>query len=267
MRVVEAHLIALAIAVAGVATFAAGRPASAQGTTSSAFGISAGLQSGGTGTAITPVGHVAGSGTKPFAHHGSVPLFSESLGLVSAGNMIGSLAVTASGIATHVMSNGAASTSQESEADTTVASYQATLALLPPEGSTQPAPAPLLSISATDVTGQVIDTESSMLPVVQTGTASFGSLLITGSLLGTQTLTFQRDAPANTVLYDDPNMTVELNQQDVTGAIECTPICVFVPRRMTANALIIELYQKPLIGNHTKANMQIIVAQDEASLP
>ena len=73
-------------------------------------------------------------------------------------------------------------------------------------------------------------------------------------------------APANTVLYSDPNMTVTLNQQTVTGVVDCTPICQFIPKTMAGDAVLVEMFQKPVLG-HASVTGQALVGQNIASVP
>lgn len=266
MRIGEARLAVLAIAAAGLGALGASSPASAQSAPSAfAYGVSGVVASHGTATAIKSVGMVQAAGHKAFSRGASVPLFSEALGIVAAGTMIGTAAVVTSGIASHVSSNGTAGATVQVEADTSMASLEITIALVPPPGSTQPAAAPLLSLTANQITAQVTNMRTLPSVAQQTGMASFGSLSLTGGMVGGQTLTFQGDAPANTVLYDDPNMTVSLNHQDVTGAIECTPICQFVPTKMVGDAILIEMFKKPVV-DRTAVTGQLVVGQAEAAL-
>jgi hypothetical protein len=267
MRFAETRAAALALVAAGFGAFGVSSPAAAQASpTAYAFGLSAFIASGGTGTMISPIGKTAGGGGKSFSHTALVPLFSESLGLAAAGKPVGAAAIVTSGITAHVSSNGSAGATVQIEGDTALASLQITVELTPPAGSTQPAPAPLLTVTASNIASQVMDTQTLPAVAVQTGTASFGSLSITGSMVGGQTLTFQGDAPANTVLYDDPNMTITLNQQVVTGSIDCTPLCQFVPSKMVGDALAIEFSKKTLYRKTTTSG-QIVVGENEAGLP
>lgn len=271
MRIVEERMAALAIAAA-LGTLGAVSPALAQETMSSyGYALSAVISSSGTATAMAPVAHAGSLGNKASVKAASVPLISETLGIVSGGNMVGEFAIVASGLTTHAMSSGAGATSLETEADASIASVQATMSLIPPAGSTQPPAAPLLTLTATDIAGKVTDTRSSPLVTVQTGTATFGALSLSGSLVGAQTLAFQGAAPANTVLYSDNYMTVTLNQQTDTGVVECTPICEFVPKAVLANALQIVFFHDPIIvGARPKDDVNVggnvTVGQTEASL-
>ncbi len=267
MRIVQAPMAALLVAAASLGTLAAAAPALAgEAPASAAYGFSADIASQGSAMTIPAIARVVGSGSKPYSRSTSAPLFSESFGLVSAGNLAGAVAIVSSGIASHVSGTGTAGATVQAEADSSMASLQIDMTLLPPPGSTQAPGAPLLSLTATGIASQVTDTRT--LPSVgqQAGQASFGALSITGSLIGTQTLSFQGAAPPNTVLYSDSNMAVTLNGQTVSGVIACTPTCQFVPKSIAGNAVSVAIFQKPLIGK-AKMTGEMLVGHNLASVP
>ena len=78
-----------------------------------------------------------------------------------------------------------------------------------------------LSLSATDIRSQADFSVVFPNREFATGSASFGSLILTGALIGT-TLTFSGDAPANTVLFSNQTTTVTLDQQSVANLTSCT---------------------------------------------
>jgi hypothetical protein len=264
MQTVHARVAALALAIAGLAAASVAAPASAQGMpASSAAGLYGLLASQGTGTATGRIGSTSGHGAATYSRYASVPLFSEALGIISKGNLIGEMALVTSGIVAHASSTGTKGATVQTEADTSVASVSVQLTLLPT--TAVPTPAPLLTLTASNVTASVTDTRT--LPAVSTpvGTASFGALSLSGSLVGGKTLTFSGVAPANTVLYDDAYMTVTLNQQVVTGSIDCTPTCQFVPQSMTANAIAVQMHKEPVAGK--PATGDIFIGMNEAQIP
>lgn len=265
MRILRTSIAVLAMA-AGLAAVTASSSAFAQAApTAWASGLSGALASQGSATAIAPVNRVLGSGIKAYSHGATVPLYSESIAIVVGGKLVGSMTVVASGIVTHVASTGTSGGTTQVQSSTSIASLQITMSLTPPAGSTAP-PAPLLSLTATNIASQVTDSATAPLVPQQAGTASFGSLTLGGSLVSGQPLTFEGAAPANTVLYSDANMTVTLNQQELSGVIACTPICQFVPQKMIAAALQVEMFHKVVLGKSTvTGNFQI--AQNEASVP
>jgi hypothetical protein len=264
MQTVHLRVAAVALAIAGLAAAAIAAPASAQGAPSSlAYGLYGALSSQGTGTATARVGMASGKGGLAFSHYSSVPLFSEALGIVSKGAVIGEMAFVTSGILAHTSGTGTKGATVQIESDASVASVSIELSLLPTTAN--PTPAPLLTLTAINVASQVMDTQT--LPAVSTpvGTASFGGLSLSGSLVGGKTLTFSGAAPANTVLYDDAFMTVTLNQQIVTGTIVCAPTCQFVPKAMTANAIAVQMHKELIAGK--PAASTIYVGSNEASIP
>lgn len=99
------------------------------------------------------------------------------------------------------------------------------------------------------------------------GSASFGSLSITGSLVGSKTITYSGSAPANTVLYKSPTSTVNqtpavtitANKQIVDGLISCSPTCTFTPDSIEVHALDISLnnaliLNRPVTGDIVLGN-------------
>ncbi len=85
------------------------------------------------------------------------------------------------------------------------------------------------------------------------GDASFGSLTISGSLVGGKTLTFSGDAAPNTVLFQSATVTITLDKQtlsDFLPPVAGTALPVS-PNRITTDALDIQL-------NHASVGGQIV---------
>lgn len=242
-------------------------PALAAGTIgTSAYGVAGNINSAGSSVTIAPVGPLQAGGPKPFTHNALVPLFSESVGIASGSNYIGSVAIVTSGIANHLSSSGIAAIPAQAEADTAISSVQVTVALPPPSAPSDPVPPPLLALTATNVAARASESKSSPFVPQQDGTASFGSLTLSGTMLNGQNLTFQGSAPANTVLYSDANMIVTLNEQTLTGVMNCVPQCNFVPEKMVTSAVHIQLFNKPVVGKvAVSGNLEI--AQVAVSVP
>jgi hypothetical protein len=258
-----AQLRVAASALALAAGAAATAPAMAQTVPSNtAFALTGSLSSQGTATSIARVGRTAGSGTSPYAYRASVPMFSEALGLVSNGNLIGEMAVVLSGASAHVSSNGVGGATVRAEADVSIASVNVTLSLMPTAAN--PAPTPLLSMSATDLATGSTDAQMLPFPGATSGVANFGTFTLSGSLVGGQTLTFSGSAAPNTVVYDDPNLTVTLNHQMQTGEIVCTPTCLFIPSALTSTAIAVEMHKEIIAGK--PANGNLLIGQTEAQL-
>jgi hypothetical protein len=255
MRAVDVRLAGLVVAAAALA--AAAPAFAANPVSSSAYALYAKVASQGTGTSLPPVAAVAGTSVAKFDKRANVPYVSEALGLVSAGKLIGEVTVTAAGVLTHASSSGAAGATVTAEADTSIGSLQMVIELLPPPGSTQPPGAPLMTLSASKLVTALSDTRTLPWVGALTGTASFGSLIIGGSLFGATPLSFSGAAPANTVLYDDRYITVTLNKQLVTGTVDCTPECQFIPASMDADGLSVYINGAKVQGTSFFADLLV----------
>jgi len=127
------------------------------------------------------------------------------------------------GVWDHVMGGEFGVDSHVSEGDTSIATAALMFNLnptAPPAGSV-----PLL-ISATGVHANAIYSVVRRSTLVS-GTASFGELIITGSLLGGMTLTYSGTPPANYILFSNAEVSITLNEQVATTATctvdqECT---------------------------------------------
>lgn len=114
-----------------------------------------------------------------------------------------------------------------------------------------------LSVYATDVADSASYSKVFPSAVTVTGSASFGSLAISGKLVGDKTITYSGSAPPNTVLYQSPTttadqipaVTITANQQITVGLISCSPSCTFTPALLTVHALDISLHNAPILDH------------------
>ena len=106
-----------------------------------------------------------------------------------------------------------------------------------------------LSVDATDETDSA--SYSKVFPnfVTITGSASFGSLTIGGSLVGGRTINYSGSPSPNTVLYQSPTVTITVNQQIKVGLISCSPNCEFTPDSLIVHALDISLNNALMLGH------------------
>jgi hypothetical protein len=79
------------------------------------------------------------------------------------------------------------------------------------------------------------------------GDASFGSLTISGGLIG-KTLTFAGDAKANTILFQSSSVTITLDKQIRSEFLPPSPATPTTPNRITTDALDIHLNNAHLFG-------------------
>jgi hypothetical protein len=137
---------------------------------------------------------------------------------------------------------------------------QITLQQYPPP-PTGPLPAPLLSIVASDAAWQASDTAAVHATPVVAGTASFGSLTITGSLINNSTIsetgTQAPNESVDFIVAGGGNVRITLNQQVTAGAVSCVPTCTFTPSGITVDALSIHLDQVAVAGQTVSGDITL----------
>ena len=92
-----------------------------------------------------------------------------------------------------------------------------------------------------------------------TGDASFGSLTISGALIG-KTLTFSGDAAPNTVLFSSPTVTITLDKQVVTDLITTGSPSNVTPVGITTEAIDISFHNASFLGTHLSGDIIIGLA-------
>ena len=260
---------AVALFIAGIA--GAAGAASAASTTppvvsasSGAYGVSATLVSAGTATGVGPVGLVQGTAPPAYNLKITTPAFSETVGIAAGTRQIGTLEITAGGIRSAASSLGLGLDSVSAQASDTVGSVQMVLQLFPPPPV--PEPQPLLSISASTVTISASDQQVVPRPGTVSAAAGIGRLVVSGTLVGGQTLTYSGVPPkGGLVLFSSPNLTITLNQQVAVGVISCSPVCVFAPSQITADAIAIQLNQVPFFNQLVSGDIE--VGEADAGIP
>jgi hypothetical protein len=231
---------------------------------SAAYGLSANLMSEGTATGFGPVGAVHGSAPPAYNLHTTVPAFSETIGIAAGSRQIGTLEVTSGGINAAASSAGLGVDSVSVQGSASVGSVQLVLQLYPPPPI--PQPQPMLSLSASTVSVMADDQQVVPQPANVAATTSIGKLVVTGTLLGGQTLTYSGSPPkGGLVLFSSPNLTITLNQQVVAGIIGCGPSCVFAPTAITADAVAIHLNQVAFLDDTVTGD--ITVGEANAAIP
>jgi hypothetical protein len=96
--------------------------------------------------------------------------------------------------------------------------------------------------------------------VFSRATRNFGSITISGSLVGFKTLTFSGHAAANTVLFHSSTVTVTLDKQTLSDFLP--PVAAgAAPRvlanRITTDALDIQLNKAPLLGQTITGDIRL----------
>ncbi len=174
------------------------------------------------------------------------------------------------GIKSHAASGGFGVDFISAEGDASLKSDSLTLMDIPPPpvvlAGSGPFPQPFLSVSATGIASSATWSEVFPGHISVFGAASFGSLTISGSLVGYQTLTFSGNAANDTVLYDKNGVTITLDQQLVSELISCGPMgCTVTPYGITTDAIDISLL-KANVGGHIVSG-DIILGQSRADPP
>ena len=233
---------------------------------SAAFGIGAHFRSGGVATKLGRIAFTQGSAPPAYSRSAAAASVSKTVAIVPDTTPTPTLFVNATNVRSHVDSHGIEIDSVSAAGSAKLDSLGLSLNLnpLPPTaGAGVPVPQPFLAVAATNVASDASFTRVFPSTDTATGSASFGSLTISGSLVGDKTLTFSGPAPKDTVLFQSPTVTITLDQQVEVGLITCSPDpCRFIPENITTDAIDIELHNADLDG-HTVSG-HIIVAQSRA---
>jgi hypothetical protein len=240
-----------------------GLSATASAASSSAFDVSAQLTSGGVTTVIAPVNPLNGGGITPNYGKSSTVLSYQKVVQITKGPMPApAFSVYATSLKSHV-SGGFGVDTMSSEGDTLIKGLAVSLNLYPPPpGATSPVPQPSLQITANTV--QSSANYNIMLPMAPaaSATVSFGSLTISGSLVGNQTVKLSGTPQTDTVIYQSPTVTITLNRQIVAGLISCTPKCTFTPYSVSGAAIDIVLNNATVSGRTVSG--EIVIGGDQA---
>jgi hypothetical protein len=252
-----------AVAIIALPTMLASVSASAQPNLpaigSEAYGISAVFTSQAMTTSLGPVDDLqpafppAYSKTKVLGSYDNSIAVPPLVPSAAIEPMVASFTAQAKTLSSHVASRGIQLDSVSTTGDSKIAS--ANLQIVGPISDTLVEL--FLSVDATDVTDSA--SYSKVFPnfVTVTGSASFGSLTIGGSLVGGHTIKYSGSAPPNTVLYQTPTTTsdqspaviITINQQRKVGLISCSPKCQFTPDSLIVHALDISLNNALILGH------------------
>ncbi|MBV9755871.1 MAG: hypothetical protein JO047_02345, partial [Alphaproteobacteria bacterium] len=197
---------------------------------SAAFGLGAHFKSEGVATRLGRIAFVQGSAPPAYSRSAAAPGVSKTLAIVPDTFPTPTLFVNAINVRSHVASRGIEIDSISSAGDAKLNTLGLTLNLNPPPPTANgngPVPQPFLALSATDVASSASFDRVFPSANTTTGSASFGSLSITGSLVGDKTLTFSGVAPRNTVLFQSATVTITLDEQVQAGLVTCDLTCHF----------------------------------------
>jgi hypothetical protein len=244
--------------------FGSALPASAQpvgsASASDAYGLGAGFTYSGMTTEISPVDEAAGLAPPAYNVTRSLAAFHQTIAIpplipAALPPTAASFTATATGLKSNAASNGIELDFVSATGKSSIATANLTVTNTIPPGSTLP------TVLYLDVTAKKVVTTadfSQTFPQAPTvsGTASFGALSISGSLLNGHTVTYSGSAPPNTVLYKSsvastdavPAVTITADAQTKVGIISCGPNCAFTPTRINVAGLRVDLYKAMING-------------------
>lgn len=210
----------------------------------SADGLVGLLDVGNTQITLGPVGEVSGAAPPRFHNTKSIAAFDHTYNLDPANLLHPTLQIDATGIVNTVSSAGIGVDSISTQASSDIGSANILLTDSPPN---------ILGILGLSVSAKFIHSESDASYVFGpnrgflTGDASFGSLAISGALIG-KTLTFSGDAAADTIFYKSPTVTITLDKQTLSDFLPPSASGPIHPNQITTDALDIHLNNAHLFG-------------------
>lgn len=245
---------------------AAAETPSALGPSSAAFGIYAKITDHGNMVTFGPLAEV--DGTIPPAYNKAVAAapVHQIVPLLAGNGVTPSLFINAADFESHVASKGFGVDTVSTEANTLIKSINLSLMLNPPppvvRSAILPRPQPFLQLSARRITSTANFTKVFPKLITDIGSAYFGGMTVSGTLVGNQKLVFTGDADKNTILFQSPTVTITLNQQTQVGLISCSPNCVFTPDSITTDA--VDIYLDHANVNGRTVSGEIVLGQAHA---
>jgi hypothetical protein len=177
-----------------------------------------------------------------------------------------SLFVNTADFESHVASKGFGIDFVSTEADALIKNISLSLMLNPPPPvagrAILPQPQPFLQLSARRIVSTASFTKVVPSRITDLGSAHFGGLTVSGSLVGNRKLAFTGEADKDMVLFQSPTVTITLNQQIQVGLISCSPNCVFTPYSITTDAVDISLDHANIDGRSVSG--EIVLGQVRA---
>ena len=235
---------------------------------SSAYGFSANLAFAGAYTSAGPTAAVAGEGPPAYDKIKTAASTQRQWNLNQQSRINPVLTLSASILASEVSAPGIGVDAASASGKTTLGSIN----LVVSDNPLAPGIAGVLGLSvmATDV--QSASHVGVVFPdrAFATGTASMGSLTISGALIG-RALSFSGNAAPNTVLFRSPTVTVTLNKQVVPGPLSGPTAdprsnpTLALPTAITTEAIDISLHEAKLFS--LPADGDIVIGESHAGAP
>jgi len=226
-------------------------------TSSSAYGVQAGFTFGKTQTGLGPIGDVSGGAPPSYSKTVSVGAFQQSAPVIKGKTGLPTLYVSGASIKSHVTSIGTSAASASAAGDATVKGLTLSLELPGPKPDKEPINYPYLYVTATKLSVQTTLTQVSTQTPEANSTASIAGLVISGSLVDNQTITFTGDLPNDTILFQSDTVTITVNSRLTASVISCRPKCVIFPVLVNGSALDIQLTNAVLDGKTVSGDIAV----------
>jgi len=211
---------------------------------SSADGLIGSLDVGSSQPSFGPVAEVSGAAPPAFHHTSSASVVDHTYNLDPSSFLDPTLHIDATRIFSIASSRGIGIDNISTQATSNIGSANFLLTDNPPD---------IVSILGLSVSATFVHSESDASYVfganrgVLSGDASFGSLTISGALIG-KMRAFSGDAAANTVFYKSPTVTITLDKQTLSDFLPPSASGSVGPNQITTDALDIHLNNAHLFG-------------------
>ena len=235
----------------------------ASSTASSATALSAHINSAGIATGSGSIAYLQNN-APPYNQTKALPQVSKSVAFMPV-YPTPTISVSASGLKSHIASNGLQIDSTSAEADVTINSATITLALNPPppKNALMPMPQSFLTISVNKV--NTASSFNQVFPsfITPTGSTSIGSLVLSGSLLNSSVpIEFKGNPSVNYVLFENQNVMVTLNRQMIAALVSCNMVpggggCQTIPSSISTAAIDIVLNNALIAGQSVSGEIII----------
>ena len=248
-------------AVAALIALAGAVPAEAEPIiSSSATGIDAQFTVDAIGTELGPIVTVTGQVPDAYDESAHVGKVLDYLVIAPGPRPNPGLVVAASGVYAHVVSKGTKAVSVTTTGEASVGTLALSLQKVPPLSPLGLGKGLYLTVVAKKVASSSSFTQ--VFPKIRlgNGSASFGSLSITGPLVDGKVLEFSGTAPKNKVLFKSATVKITLNKQKTIGLIACYPTCGLTPAGVVTDALAIHLEDADLGGELVSGDIVIATA-------
>ena len=222
-------------------------------------------------THLGPVAPVEGSasmiGAKPPSYSKSASLgkVNQTLKIASGTPLMPVIQVSSATLKSTVSGSRGIDTNS-AQAGSTAKSMTVALIAETAPGIMAPVPAPFLTVTLGDLSASASYRQVFPSSATTSGTVSFGSLAVTGTLLSGTVKPVKGAVKANTLLYQsqDGSLSITLNRQIPAGLISCQvgTGCTFTTYSITTDAVAISLHNVILQGH--KVTGEIVVGHTRA---